>query len=253
MDLHSCVNCNAGLIAVSTICPQCGWPKDKPIESDEEIKDSPSTNEPLISEIKNEISRPSGIRILGILHMVGGILLIVFAILALSFVIYFTVMNSMASFGQIGDMDKMFSMAGMQGMDPTTMSPDDLINNLNRNVDSAGTTAMIADTSGLMDVEEMMATITTSMVIAAIVISLGLFSFVLGRALLKGKKWARILAMASAIISMPCLIFFADKLDNVSIFVSFVISVTVLFYLTRPKVIRYFNRNSNKKSIKNES
>ncbi len=80
-ELDTCVSCGAGLISVSDICPQCGWPKNKPIkpaEPEEEpddvgienqdefvekvaddIKSKPSIKKP--TEIKNKISRPAGI------------------------------------------------------------------------------------------------------------------------------------------------------------------------------------------------
>jgi len=91
LELDECVNCGTGLLAGSDICPQCGWLKNKPIEHDEaegklendieideaegklenDIETDPSSKEP--TEIKNKISRPTGVRLLGTCHMAFGL------------------------------------------------------------------------------------------------------------------------------------------------------------------------------------
>ena len=83
LDLDECVNCVAGLLAVSDICPQCGWPKDKPIEPVEEVEISqpteepveevdisPSTEEPTEVKFVNRLPRPAGVRMLGMSFIV---------------------------------------------------------------------------------------------------------------------------------------------------------------------------------------
>jgi len=62
-------------------------------EADEEkvannIESNPSPKEPTESIFENEIPRPTGVRLLGIFHMVFGICLVAIAILAGSAVMF---------------------------------------------------------------------------------------------------------------------------------------------------------------------
>ena len=73
-NLDECVNCGAGLIKDSHICPQCGWEKNKPIEPDtsnvndkEDIESDSPIQEPAI--IKNKIFRPTGVKFISISYM----------------------------------------------------------------------------------------------------------------------------------------------------------------------------------------
>jgi len=128
-DLDSCVNCDAGLIAASTICPQCGWPKGKPIEpveESEEIKEP--TEEP--TEVKNRLPRPTGVRLISIFYMAFGISLTVFAIIFVSAVMFLVMLSGMGTLGDIGGtggMGNMMMLPGMDGMDASTKSSLDSI------------------------------------------------------------------------------------------------------------------------------
>ncbi|MCJ8307048.1 MAG: hypothetical protein HRU07_08385 [Nitrosopumilus sp.] len=75
IDLKECVNCGAGLLTISDICPQCGWQKNKLDESKDEkekIIENESPKEEIKTEstkeikLENKIPRPFGIRLLGI-------------------------------------------------------------------------------------------------------------------------------------------------------------------------------------------
>ncbi len=118
LELDECVNCGAGLLSVSDICPQCGWPKNKPIEINEseeevadnieineeeivdEIKNNPPTKE--LVEIKNKISCPTGVRLLGLFHMVFGVSMVCFGIIFASAVFFLVMSSGMGSLGDIG-------------------------------------------------------------------------------------------------------------------------------------------------------
>ncbi len=121
-DLDKCVNCGAGLISVSDICPQCGFLKKKSAEfieakkkaaNDIELDESeekpnnvvienyeefvekvaneisnPSPKKPTV--IKNKIYRPAGVRLFGIFHMLLGISMATFGIIPLFLCFKFT-------------------------------------------------------------------------------------------------------------------------------------------------------------------
>ena len=76
VDLDSCVNCNAGLISASEICPQCGWQKDKPIETERaESEDIEIVSDAETPQVKfvNRLHRPAGVRMLGMVFILFGI------------------------------------------------------------------------------------------------------------------------------------------------------------------------------------
>ncbi len=131
MDFHNCVNCDAALIVASTICPQCGWSKDKPIGPVEEaeIKVSSPTDEP--TEIKNRLPRPAGVRLISIFYMLFGISLILFGIIFVSAVMFLVMLSGMGTLGDIGGTGGMMILPGMNGIDASTKSSLDNIIDLN--------------------------------------------------------------------------------------------------------------------------
>jgi len=270
LDLDECVSCGAGLLAVSDICPQCGWPKNKRIKPDESeekvenniehdeseekvennIKSNPSTKKP--TEIKNKISRPTGVRLFGIFYMVFGISLTVFGIIFSSAVIFLVMASGMGSLGDIGGggMGNMMMLPGMGGIDASTMSSLDTIIGLNgiAGSPSANDIEVRMNSASILDIDLMMEIITETSVIALIEIALGIFAFVVGRYLFKGKKWARIVTIASAIISIPLVVLIVDNLDNLILLGMIAFDGMILYYMSRSKVREYFNQSLTKKS-----
>jgi hypothetical protein len=226
VDFDSCVNCNAGLIAASTICPQCGWPKDKPIESVEEPEIEVST-EPIVSETKR-IYRPLGIRLLGIFHVVFGIFLVISAIVLGSV----TLMSVM----MIGGMDSSDGISGIViGLHETVgwFSADEI----NELAFSPGS-----------NFEGKMQTMNQAVGIAIVELLLGMVAFVIGRGLFRGKRWAWIVTIVASVISIPVFASFIGELNNLFIAGSIVFEGLVLYYMWRPKVRKYFNQDVIKKS-----
>ncbi len=252
LDLDECVNCGAGLLAVSDICPQCGWLKNKPIELDEykekvandiefdeseekvatDIKSNSSTKEP--TENKNKISRPTGIKLIGIFLMSYGIFLVVFGIIFGS-----TVMLLVLS-------------KGVFSIDPSMMSFLDTIIGLNGVAGSPSASEIqgMTKSEDILNIENIMEVLTETMVIAIIEISLGIFAVIVGRGLFKGKKWARPVTIVSSIISIPLVVLFVDNLDNLILLGIAAFDGMILYYMFKPKVREYFNQTSIKKPIK---
>jgi len=253
VDLDECVNCGAGLLAGSDICPQCGWLKNKPIELDEseekivddieldeseekivdDIKNNPSTKEP--TEIKNKIYRPTGIRLLGIFYMVFGISLVVFGIIFGSAVMYLAMISAIFR------------------IDPSIVSFLNMIIELHGIVGSPSVNEIEArmSSTGVFDMDAIMQVITEASVIAIIEITLGIFAVIVGIGLLKGKKWARVATIASTIISIPLVVLFVENLDNLILLGMVAFDGIVLYYMFKPKVREYFSQTSIKKSDKN--
>ncbi len=246
MDLDSCVNCNAGLIAASTICPQCGWPKDKPIESVKDVEIEPDT-EPTEVKFVNRLPRPAGVRMLGMLFIVDGILLAAGAIIFGSFIMFVTISGAMGSLGGIGDPNMVIPLP-IGGVDPTMMSSlNDVINEIPYMDVLVGSTMMLATSASMMSFEAMLAILTGVGMFTAAVVAIGLVYFMFGRHLLKGNKWARYLVIVSAVISIPAFIPFVDELD-LSILVSALFSGLILYYLFKPNVRAYFSQPPIKKA-----
>jgi len=248
VDLDECVNCGAGLLASSDICPQCGWLKNKPIEPNEseevEVIESESSTEEDIeeseevnieTEIINKISRPVGIRLLGFFLMSYGIFLAVFGIIFGLAVILLILPSALFS------------------IDSSTMSSLDMIIGLNGVVGSPSASEIngMTKSSGLIDMEMIMDVLTQTMVIAMIEIALGIFTVIVARSLLKGKKWARVATIASTIISIPLVVLFVENLDNLILLGMAAFDGIVLYYMFKPKVREYFSQTSIKKSDKN--
>ena len=229
MEFDSCVNCDAALIAASTICPQCGWLKDKPIESVEEPEIEAST-EPIVSETKI-IYRPLGIRLLGIFHMVYGILLVISGIVLGSVVLLSVLMGGMGSSDGINGI--------VIGLHETVGWFS--IGEINGLVSSSGS-----------NFEGRMQTMNLAVSIAFVEIGLGIVTFVIGRGLFKGKRWAWIVTIAASVISIPVFALFMGELNNLFIVGSIVFEILVLYYMCRPKVRAYFNQNIKSKNKKIE-
>ena len=256
-----CSKCKANLSAASNFCSQCGWPKNKrmvPYEADEEkvannIESNPSPKEPTGIKFKNEIHRPTGVRLLGIFHMVLGIVLVAFAIIFGAAVVFLVMMSAMSGLAGIGDMGIMPIPLGMDGIDPTTMSSLDMISGL-PGMESLSSTSEIeglTNSAGVMNMEVIMAVMMEAIAVTIFYIIVGIITFVIGRGLLRGKKWARILTIASGIISIPLMALYLGMLDNLILIGSVAIEGLILFYMFRPRVREYFTQTSIKNSIKN--
>ena len=246
MDLDSCVNCNAGLISASTICPQCGWPKDKPIESVKDVEIEPDT-EPTEVKFVNRLPRPAGVRMLGMLFIVNGILLAAGAIIFGSFIMFVTISGAMGSLGGIGDSNMVMPLP-IGNVDPAMMSSlNDVINKIPYMDVLVGSTMMLATSASMMNFETMLVILTGVGMFTAAVVAIGLVYFMFGRYLLKGNKWARYLVIVYAVFSIPAFIPFVDELD-LSILVSALISGLILYYLFKPHVRAYFSQPPIKKA-----
>ncbi len=254
MDLDSCVNCNAGLIAASTICPQCGWPKDKPIKSVEEETEEIKvpTEEPTEIKFVSRLPRPAGVRMLGMLFIVFGIILAAGAIIFGSFIMFVTISGAMGSLGGIGDSNMVIPLP-IGNVDPAMMSSlNDVINAIPYMDVLLGSTMMLATSASMMSFEAMLVILTGVGMFTAAVVAIGLVYFMFGRYLLKGNKWARYLVIVFAVISIPAFIPFVDEFD-LSILVSALISGLILYYLFRPHVRAYFSQPPIKKAKKSKS
>ena len=273
LELDECVNCGAGLLSVSDICPQCGWPKNKPIEINEseeevadnieineeeivdEIKNNPPTKE--LVEIKNKIFCPTGVRLLGLFHMVFGVSMICFGIIFASAVIFLVMSSGMGSLGDIGGagMGNMMMLPGMNGVDASMMSYIDTIIGLNAIAGSPSVSdiEMRMSSADILDIDLMMEIIKEASVIALIEIALGVFAFVVGRGLFKGKKWARPVIIVSSIISVPLVVLFVENIDYLILLGIAAFDGMILYYMFKPKVREYFSQPSIKKDNKSKS
>jgi len=273
LELDKCVNCEAGLLSVSDICPQCGWPKNKPIEinkSEEEVADNIEINEEEIVdeiknnpptkelvEIKNKISCPTGIRLFGLFHMVFGVSMVCFGIIFASTVIFLVMSSGMGSLGDVGGagMVNMMMLPGMNGVDASIMSSIDTIIGLNAiaGSPSASDIEMRISSADILDIDLMMEIIEEASVIALIEIVLGLFAFVVGRGLFKGKKWARPGIFVSSIISILLVVLFVENIDNLILLGIAAFNGMILYYMFKPKVREYFSQPSIKNANKSKS
>jgi len=255
VDFDNCVNCDAALIVASTICPQCGWPKDKPIEpvEEEEIKVSSPTDEP--TEIKNRLPRPAGVRLISVSYMLFGISLMLFGIIFVSAVMFLVMSDAMGELGGIGGgMGNMMMLPGMDGIDTSTKSSLDNIIDLNRFAGSLSASEIEErmNSSGIMNIDVMMDIIGEMSVIAIIEIIVGLLVFGIGLVLIKGKKWARPVSIISSIISIPLVAAFVTA-DILVLLGMTAFNGIVLYYMLKSKPREYFNQHSIKKSKNNES
>jgi len=254
LDLDECVSCGAGLISVSDICPQCGWPKNKPIKPDEpeekvekDIENNPSAKKP--SVIKNKIFRPAGVRLISVSYMLFGISLILFGLIFVSAVMFLVMSDAMGELGGIGGgMGNMPMLPGMGGIDASTKSSLDKIIDLNRiaGSPSASEIEMRMNSSGIMNIDLMMEIIGEAGVIALIEIIIGLGIFGIGLVLFKGKKLARPAIIVSSIISIPLVVSFVT-VDILVLLGMAAFNGVVLYYMLKSKAREYFNQTSTKK------
>jgi len=254
LDLDECVSCGAGLISVSDICPQCGWPKNKPIKPDEpeekvekDIENNPSAKKPFV--IKNKISRPTGVRLISFSYMLFGISLILFGLIFVSAVMFLVMSDAMGELGGIGGgMGNMPMLPGMGGIDASTKSSLDKIIDLNRiaGSPSASEIEMRMNSSGIMNIDLMMEIIGEAGVIALIEIIIGLGIFGIGLVLFKGKKLARPAIIVSSIISIPLVVSFVT-VDILVLLGMAAFNGVVLYYMLKSKAREYFNQTSTKK------
>jgi len=255
-----CSKCKANLSDTSNFCPLCGWPKNRRMvsyEADEEkvandIMSNPSPKEPTESEFKNKIHRPTGVRLLGILHMVIGIVLVALAIIFGSAVMLLVVGNALGSAQSglegIGDGDMPMPL-GMDGIDPTTMSSLDMIRGLPgmEGLPSPSEIEGLRNSAGVMNMELIMGVMVGAIVIVVFDFIIGMITFVVGRGLLRGKKWARILTIVFTIISIPFTILYVGVIDDLILLGLVVFEGIILYYMFRPKVREYFAQTSIKK------
>ena len=283
--LDECVRCGAGLLAVSDICPQCGFLKSKGNEliearekaaNDIELDESeekpnnvvienyeefvekvaneisnPTPKKPTV--IKNKIYRPTGVRLFGIFHMLLGISMATFGIIFGSAVIFLVMSSGMGSLGDIGGgMGNMMMLPGMGGIDASTMSSIDTIIGLNAiaGSPSASDIEVRMNSSGILDIDLMMEIITETSVIALIEISLGVFVFVVGIGLFKGKKWARPVTIVYSIFSIPLVVLLVENINNLILLGMAAFDGILLYYMFKSKVKEYFNQPSMKKPNK---
>lgn len=285
LDLDECVSCGTGLLAVSDICPQCGFLKskgDELIESrekaanendldeseeksnnividnheefaekvDDDIKNT-SSKKPIV--IKNKIFRPSGVRLFGIFHMLLGISIVSFGIIFGSAVIFLVMLSGMGSLGDIGGgMGNMMMLPGMDSMDASTMSSIDTIIGLNAiaGSPSASDIEVRMSSSDILDIDLMMEIITEISVIALIEIALGVSVFVVGIGLFKGKKWARPVTIGYSIISIPLVVLFVENINNLILLGMAAFDGILLCYMFKSKVKEYFTQPTIKKPNK---
>jgi len=256
-----CSKCKVNLSATSNFCPQCGWPKNKhmvPYEDDKEkvannIESNPSPKEPTGIKFKNEIYRPTGVRILGIFHMVFGIVLVAMAILSGAAVVFLVMMSAMSGLAGIADIGIMPIPLGMDDIDPAMLSSLDMISELPgiEGLGSASEIEGLTNSAGVMSMEVIMAVMVEAILSAIFLILLGIITFVIGRGLLRGKKWARILTIVLGIISIPFVALYVGILDNLILIGLVAIEGLIVFYMFRPRVREFFIQTSIKNSIKN--
>ena len=250
MDFDSCVNCDAALIAASTICPQCGWPKDKPIESVKEESEEIEVSTEGPTEIKNRLLRPTGVRLISVFYMVFGISAIVFAIIFGLAVVLLVMSGAMSGLMGIGGgMGNMPMLPGMGPIDPAMMPYIEKIIDVHSPVWQFNTFKIVVLTNGTVDVNMtvIMEIIMEALLIAVGEIGLGLFSFVVGRSLFNGKKWARLATIVSAIISVPLVALFVT-IDTLVLLGMVAFNGMILYYMFKSKAREYFNQTPTKKS-----
>ena len=244
-DLDICVNCNAGLIAASNICPQCGWPKDKPIESVKEETEDVEIEESSEVEFVNRLPRPAGVRMLGMAYVIFGIISVVVSIIVGSLIMYVILAGAMSGLGAIGGVGMPMPLP-MGGADPAIMASLNMISEI-PGLEVFGTVIMgLANAGSMMDVGSMMQMLGIVGGVTAVGVMIGLVYFMFGRYLLKGNKWARYLVIVFAILSIPLFIPFVTEI-NVILVADAAISGLILYYLFKPHVRAYFNQSSIKK------
>jgi hypothetical protein len=158
--------------------------------------------------------------------------------------------SGMGSLGDIGGgMGNMMMLPGMGGIDASMMSYLDTIIGLNAiaGSPSASDIEVMMDSAGILDIDLMMEIITETSVIALIEIALGVFLVMMGRGLFKGQKWARPVAIAFSIFSIPLVVLFIENVDNLVLLGMAAFDGILLWYMFKSNVKKYFNQPSIKK------
>lgn len=261
LDIKACENCGAGLLSVSDICPQCGWLKNNSIKHESDIVEN-ETSEPTAkpTKINNAVFRPSGVKLLGIFSMLFGVSLIVFAMIFGSAVMLILMSSGMDALSEIGgggpvDISSMLMLPTMTSLDPSTMSSLETIIELNEITGSisANEIEQRMSSTSTLNFDALMEIMTETSVFASIEIALGVFVFFMGRGLFKGARWARLVTIMFAIISIPLAISFLENLDNLALLGMIAFNGMVIYYLFKSKVREYFNQNLIRKSTITES
>ena len=246
--LDNCVNCNAGLLAVSDICPQCGWPKNKQIESDGEDIEKPSSEKPVEVKFKKTVYRPSGVKMFGMLYILFGIMVAIGSIIYGSVMIIFVLSDAMGSLGGIGGAGMPIPLP-MDIIDPQTVSSFDVVNQIPGMDMIASTTMTLANSASTTDVNFMMTIMKEMISVIGIGVGIGVIYFIFGRALLKGSNWARYAVIISSSISIAVFLSFVNRLDLMLLgFGAF--NGLALYYMFKPQVREFFAKTSTKKSVK---
>ncbi|MCJ8307049.1 MAG: hypothetical protein HRU07_08390 [Nitrosopumilus sp.] len=102
--------------------------------------------------------------------------------------------------------------------------------------------------AGVFDMDAIMQVITEASVIAIIEITLGIFAVIVGIGLSKGKKWARMTTIVTAIVSVPLVVLVVDGIDNLIVLGMVAFDGIALYYMFKPKVREYFNQTSKNNS-----
>ena len=285
IPLDECVNCGAGLLAVSGICPQCGFLKSKGDELIEAREKAANENdldesaekpnnvvienyeefvEKVADDIKNpsrkkstkiKISRPAGVRLISIFYMAFGVSLTVFAMIFASVVMFMLMSSGFSSLGDIGDMGDIgdigdiIMLPGMSSIDSSTMESFDMIIGLNEIAGSPSASEIdgMMNSAGILNVDVMMEIMGEIAVITIIEIIIGLMVFGIGLVLFKGKKLARPAIIVSSIISIPLVVLFVKNPDNLILLGLVAFDGMVIYYMFKSKVREYFNQSSIKK------
>jgi len=245
-----CRRCDALLLSVSDICPQCGCSKI-PLLTDEntenEIEDILDSKEPIEFKFENKISHPTGVRMMTIFEMLCGVFLVISGILFGVSVILLVMSSGLSSLAGIGNVGNMPMPLGMGGdIDPMTMSVIDVIIGLHSIVGFSSVSEIqnMLSSSGVLNVQVIMDIITDASIIVIVEIILGISALIVGRSLFKGKNWARLITIISAIVSIPLVVIFLENIDNRILLGMIVFDCLILYYLMKPKVREYFSNSS---------
>jgi len=246
-----CIRCDASLLSVSDICPQCGCPKKISVNSDNDVLENEiekilDEKEFINSKLQSKISLPTGVRLITIFQMVFGISLIFTAIFFVASVILLVMSSGMSSLGGIGGAANMPLPLGMGTIDPATMSAINMIIDMHSVTGFPNTNEVqgLLSSSGVLNVQVIMDVIKDASVIALVEILIGVSVLVVARSLFKGKNWARLVTVISAIISVPLLVLLLENLDNRILLGVIAIDGCILYYLMKPKVREFFSQFS---------
>jgi hypothetical protein len=248
LEIDNCVNCDAGLLSVSDICPQCGWAKNKAIESDDADIENPSTEKTIDVKFKKIMYRPSGVRMLGMSYIIFGIIIAVGSIIYGSVMMTFVISDSMGSLGGIGG-GVMPIPLPMDIIDSETISSFSIVNKIPGMDVLASTTMTLGNSVSTMDVNFMMTIMKEMLIVMGVGVSIGIIYFIFGRGLLKGNNRTRYAVIVSSSISIAVFLSFVGKLDLMILgFGAF--NGLALYYMFKPHVREFFAQSTTKNSVK---